>query len=131
MAATVIVKCKCCKTEFTARVADRKRGWAKFCSKSCKAKKQEARTGQYAAYKQGESNFRGSGVNRPMIGIDYGRTPDMTVGLLGHMNSAGVLHIKEEAIGSDAVAELELKYRRRLDLMRRLKAGLVSFRWPK
>lgn len=34
------VKCKNCKTEFEARVADRKRGWARFCSKSCKAKKQ-------------------------------------------------------------------------------------------
>lgn len=33
-------KCKCCGCFFIARVADRKRGWAKFCSKSCKAKKQ-------------------------------------------------------------------------------------------
>jgi hypothetical protein len=78
MAATVIVKCKCCHTEFTARVADRKRGWAKFCSKSCKAKKQEARTNQYAAYKQGESNFRGSGVSRDRYLADareYGGIP--------------------------------------------------------
>jgi len=37
--ATVEVKCKNCKTMFTARVADRKRGWGKYCSKSCKAKK--------------------------------------------------------------------------------------------
>lgn len=39
MAATVQVKCanKQCGCTFTARVADRKRGWAKFCSKSCKA----------------------------------------------------------------------------------------------
>jgi hypothetical protein len=43
-------KCKCCKKPFTARAADRKRGWALYCSKSCKAKKQEARTGQYAAH---------------------------------------------------------------------------------
>ena len=35
---------------FTARVADRKRGWAKYCSKSCKAKEQESRTGQYEDY---------------------------------------------------------------------------------
>lgn len=34
------VKCKCCKKPFEARVADIKRGWGKFCSKSCKAKKQ-------------------------------------------------------------------------------------------
>ena len=48
--ATVIVKCDCCKEPFTARVADRKRGWAKFCSKSCKAIRQERRTGARAAY---------------------------------------------------------------------------------
>jgi len=45
----VEVKCKCCKEPFMARVADRKRGWGKFCSKSCKAVKQERRTGQHAA----------------------------------------------------------------------------------
>jgi len=35
-----MVKCNCkeCHTEFEARVADRKRGWGKFCSKSCAAK---------------------------------------------------------------------------------------------
>jgi hypothetical protein len=48
---TVQVKCACCPVIFTARVADRKRGWGKFCSKSCKAKKQEQRTGQHAAYR--------------------------------------------------------------------------------
>lgn len=42
-------KCACCGDPFTARTADRKRGWARFCSKRCKAIKQEARTGQYAA----------------------------------------------------------------------------------
>lgn len=40
MTATVAVKCKCCKKPFTARVADRKRGWGLYCSKSCKAIKQ-------------------------------------------------------------------------------------------
>ena len=49
---TATYKCKCCGDPFTARVADRKRGWAKFCSKSCKAKKQEARTGQHRAYQE-------------------------------------------------------------------------------
>lgn len=43
-------KCASCKHEFQARTADVKRGWGKFCSKSCKAIKQEARTGQYNAY---------------------------------------------------------------------------------
>jgi len=44
------VICKCCKQEFEARVADIKRGWGKFCSKSCKALKQERRTGQMRNY---------------------------------------------------------------------------------
>lgn len=43
--------CKNCQTPFIARLADVKRGWAKFCSKSCKAKEQERRTGQNAKYK--------------------------------------------------------------------------------
>tara|TARA_R110002110_G_scaffold37601_2_gene124017 strand:+ start:611 stop:787 length:177 start_codon:yes stop_codon:yes gene_type:complete len=58
----------------------------------------------------------------------------MTVGIAGHVDSAGVLHINEEARGSDAVAKLEKKHRRRMawyDLKRRLKAGLASFVWPK
>ena len=42
--------CKTCKVKFMAREADVKRGWAKFCSKSCKAVKQERRTHQYANY---------------------------------------------------------------------------------
>ena len=37
---TVECKCERCKEPFIARVADRKRGWARFCSKSCKAIKQ-------------------------------------------------------------------------------------------
>ena len=48
--AKVEVKCqnKRCGTAFLARVADVKRGWGRFCSKSCKASHQEARTSQYA-----------------------------------------------------------------------------------
>lgn len=42
--ALVEVKCKCCKEPFMARVADRKRGWGKFCSKSCKATHQDKHT---------------------------------------------------------------------------------------
>ena len=37
-----------------ARTADVKRGWAKFCSKSCKAFRQEQRTGQHAAFRHRE-----------------------------------------------------------------------------
>lgn len=48
--------CKCCQKTFTAREADVKRGWAKFCSKSCKAIEQEGRTGQFANYLNGISN---------------------------------------------------------------------------
>ena len=44
----VEVLCACgCGKKFMARVADRKRGWGRFFSKSCKAKYQERHTGQY------------------------------------------------------------------------------------
>jgi len=32
-----LVECKNCKCGFVAKKADIKRGWGKFCSKSCKA----------------------------------------------------------------------------------------------
>lgn len=41
--------CQWCKAKFMARTADVNRGWALFCSKSCKAMRQEKRTGQYRA----------------------------------------------------------------------------------
>lgn len=41
MAATATYKCKCCGKPFKARTADRARGWALFCSKSCKAIQQK------------------------------------------------------------------------------------------
>lgn len=47
---TKTVNCACCKLPFEARIADLNRGWAKFCSKRCKAVKQEARTGQFRKY---------------------------------------------------------------------------------
>lgn len=37
----VIRQCKCCNATFKARSADVNRGWALFCSKSCKATDQE------------------------------------------------------------------------------------------
>lgn len=46
---SVVVRCLRCGDPFIARTADRKRGWALYCSKSCKAKAQEARTGQHRA----------------------------------------------------------------------------------
>jgi len=42
MAATETYKCKGCGKPFEARTADRERGWARFCSKSCKATKQSS-----------------------------------------------------------------------------------------
>lgn len=44
---------KSCRKAFTARAADVKRGWGRFCCKSCKAAEQEARTGQHARHKRG------------------------------------------------------------------------------
>lgn len=49
-------KCKCCDKPFEAREADRKRGWALFCSKTCKAVEQESRTGQHRARTQRREN---------------------------------------------------------------------------
>jgi len=48
----VEITCKCgCGRKRFVRAADVKRGWGLFYSKSCKAKWQERRTGQYRAYK--------------------------------------------------------------------------------
>lgn len=46
MPVTELYRCKQCGDHFRARVADRKRGWARYCSKSCKAIKQTQRTGR-------------------------------------------------------------------------------------
>lgn len=37
--------CKTCNDPFKARKADRDRGWARYCSKSCKAIRQTQKTG--------------------------------------------------------------------------------------
>ena len=47
-------RCQQCSQPFEARVADRKRGWARYCSKQCKAVKQESITGQFA-YHEGRA----------------------------------------------------------------------------
>lgn len=51
---TVNVKCQNerCGTEFSARKADVKRGWAKCCSKRCAAIVREKKTGNYKRFKQ-------------------------------------------------------------------------------
>jgi len=77
--AKVEVECRCgCK--FMARVADRNRGWARFCSKSCKAKEQEKRTGQYGVYKHGSDFASYDDLGDPMF---YGGPFDNTQ----HQNS--------------------------------------------
>ena len=50
----VTCSCEWCRGLFIARVADRQRGWAKFCSKRCKAMQQEKRTGQYREHRERE-----------------------------------------------------------------------------
>ena len=66
MVAMVTIQCKNCKDTCTVRVADRKRGWGKFCSKRCKAINQEKRTGQYQDYLHRQTNRK--------FGLDtYGR----------------------------------------------------------
>lgn len=54
--ATVIVKCERCRDPFEARVADRNRGWGRFCSKSCKAIRQTQRTG-YAGPRNDDDGY--------------------------------------------------------------------------
>ena len=51
MAKMVTITCKCgCGRTREVRQADVNRGWGLFYNKSCKARHQEKRTGQYAAY---------------------------------------------------------------------------------
>lgn len=69
MGATVIVKCARCKQPFEARIADRNRGWGKFCSKSCKAIRQTQRTGVGAG---GRTYLPGGGYITP-DGSQYDR----------------------------------------------------------
>ena len=50
MASMSTIKCKTCNKEKSVRVADLNRGWGLYCSKRCKAIKQEARTRQYSKF---------------------------------------------------------------------------------
>lgn len=51
MAAMKEITCACgCGRKKKVRVSDIKRGWGKYYSKSCKAKAQEKRTGQYRKF---------------------------------------------------------------------------------
>ena len=55
------VNCQYCTKTFTARQADRNRGWAKYCSKSCKAKQQSKHTHHYTEYKEEIGHIQDSG----------------------------------------------------------------------
>ena len=65
---TVICGNKCCKKPFEARAADVARGWGKFCSKSCKAKKQ----GRLPASKETRAMWRE--FNREMSTLNRHQT---------------------------------------------------------
>ena len=53
MASKTEITCNCgCGRKKMVRTADVKRGWGLFYSKSCKAKEQEKRTGQYKDHLQ-------------------------------------------------------------------------------
>ena len=57
MATMTNMTCKCgCGRSKQVRTADVKRGWGKFFSKSCKAREQEGRTGQFADFKERAEN---------------------------------------------------------------------------
>ena len=71
MASMMEKKCERCGQPMTVRAADVKRGWGRFCSKSCKASAQESRTHQFY-------NYKNSGVDRDTYlryAKDRGGTP--------------------------------------------------------
>ena len=64
MAMTEII-CRCgCGRKKMVRMADVKRGWGKYYSKSCKAREQESRTHQHRNYLKKDNNYLNSGVSR-------------------------------------------------------------------
>lgn len=85
MAATAEFACQWCKQPFIARLADRKRGWARFCSKSCKASKQEF-GGTKAEWEKLNPNNRISPIkkyaNRLLENDDWGHP--LASGFEGH-----------------------------------------------
>ena len=59
-----MIKVRCenkhCRIEFEARKADRKRGWARFCSKSCKAIKQTNSRHNWIDFEEGWDGHKDS-----------------------------------------------------------------------
>jgi hypothetical protein len=62
-------KCRNCRCKFMARSADVRRGWAKFCSKSCKAREQTRRTG-YAGPGDQPHPYSGDAVRGSFLGFE-------------------------------------------------------------
>lgn len=60
--ATGQFKCQRCGATFTARIADRARGWAKSCSKSCAANVRERKLG---THRHSDGRFEDSGYDQP------------------------------------------------------------------
>lgn len=87
--AKVEVKCKNCKTPFLARKADVARGWGKFCSKSCKATKQEQRTGQYSDLIH-KNDSRSGGRLHPYVDNDTYRYYQKEHGGIPQFSRSGV-----------------------------------------
>ena len=67
----VQVKCEGCGIMFEARVADRKRGWGRFHSKTCKAVHQEKRTGQYKRLRRMRAECEDPGDDMYWAGKEY------------------------------------------------------------
>ena len=61
-----------CRAKFQARSADVKRGWARFCSKSCKASEQESRTHQNANHLAANMGYNAEHIDDDeIIGYEY------------------------------------------------------------
>lgn len=77
MSATVEVACAWCAVSFTARTADRKRGWARFCSRPCKASHQ-AFGGTKAFWEAANPNNKRSNIGKytDRLLIRYGEDGD-------------------------------------------------------
>jgi hypothetical protein len=96
MPSQVEVTCVCgCKRKKTVRTADVKRGWGKYFSKSCKAKAQEKRTGQYADM----TRERGVTIST------HSRATDLYDLLVRKERTAGVLCVNEDGYFEEDFSE--------------------------
>lgn len=82
MASMTTVTCvnRTCGKLFQARTADIKRGWGKFCDKSCKATVQERRTHQHAQFMERREQRYEDGYDEEMEAAGH----IMSSGPFGH-----------------------------------------------